>query len=78
MYKRQVYTTLYDPEGTFPEFRSARIVTSGLNRISALRRDHRLALPFLAFASNELRIDAEVVVASSTGWAHGFLSLIHI
>lgn len=67
-----VYTTLYDPEGTFPEFRSARIVTSGLNRISALRRDHRLALPFLAFASNELRIDAEVVVASSTGWAHGF------
>lgn len=27
-----VYTTLYDPEGTFPEFRDARIVTSPLNR----------------------------------------------
>lgn len=69
-----IYTTLYNPETTFPEFRDARIVTSWLNRVPAFRRDHRAALPLLPFAANSLRIDADVVVASSTGWAHGFPS----
>jgi len=67
-----VYTTLYDPDGTYPEFRDARIVVSPLNRIGLLRRNHRLALPLLPLASWALRPDAEVVVASSSGWAHGF------
>ena len=67
-----IYTTLYHPETTFPEFKNATIVTSGLNRVSLFRRHHRVALPFLAFASNRLHIDADVVVASSSGWAHGF------
>ena len=67
-----VHTTLYDPEGTYPEFADADIRTSLLNRIGALRRDHRLALPLLAPASSRMRIDADVVVASSSGWAHGF------
>lgn len=68
----ELYTTLYRPEGTFPEFREARIVTSWLNQVAAFRRDHRLALPLLAAAANSLRIEADVVVASSSGWAHGF------
>ncbi|RYB94629.1 glycosyltransferase [Nocardioides oleivorans] len=67
-----VHTTLYDPEGTYPEFAGADVRTSPLNRIGPLRRDHRLALPLLAPASSRLRIDADVVVASSSGWAHGF------
>lgn len=67
-----VHTTLYDPEGTFPEFRDARIVTSPLNRVGLLRRHHRAALPFLAPAASRMRIDADVVIASSSGWAHGF------
>ncbi|NPD03925.1 glycosyltransferase [Nocardioides sp. zg-1308] len=67
-----VHTTLYDPEGTYPEFRQAEVRTSALNRIGALRRDHRLALPLLAPAASRMRIDADVVVASSSGWAHGF------
>ena len=67
-----VHTTLYDPEGTYPEFADADIRTSPLNRIGPLRRDHRLALPLLAPAASQLRIDAVVVVASSSGWAHGF------
>ncbi|RYB92350.1 glycosyltransferase family 4 protein [Nocardioides glacieisoli] len=67
-----VHTTLYDPEGTYPEFARADIRTSPLNRVAALRRDHRLALPLLATASSRMRIDADVVVASSSGWAHGF------
>lgn len=67
-----IHTTLYDPDGTFPAFRDAHIVTSPLNRIGALRRDPRLALPLLAWASGRMRIDADVVVASSSGWAHAF------
>lgn len=68
-----LHTTLYDPAGTFPEFAGARIRTSWLNRITPLRRDHRRALPLLPFAARSLRIDdADVVIASTTGWAHGF------
>lgn len=66
-----LYTTLYDPEGTFPEFQNARIVVSPLNRVPLLRRDHRAALPLLPYAVSRLRVDADVLVASSSGWAHG-------
>ena len=67
-----VYTTLFDPASTFPEFSSVDVRTSGLNRVSVFRRDHRLALPVLALAANSIHIDADVVIASSSGWAHGF------
>lgn len=67
-----IYTTLYDPDGTYPEFRDARIVTSPLNRIGFFRRHHRAALPLLALAARTLRIEEDVVIASSSGWAHGF------
>ncbi|HEY5221573.1 MAG TPA: glycosyltransferase, partial [Microbacteriaceae bacterium] len=70
----KLYTTLYDPDGTFPEFRGADIIVSPLNRIGALRRNHRLALPLLAVASSRMHIPADVVIASSSGWAHGFRS----
>lgn len=67
-----VHTTLYDADSTYPEFAGADVRTSPLNRVGALRRDHRLALPLLASAASRMRIDADVVVASSSGWAHGF------
>ncbi|WP_210649303.1 glycosyltransferase [Nocardioides sp. SYSU D00065] len=67
-----VHTTLYDPDATYPEFRDADVRTSPLNRVAALRRDHRLALPLLAPTSSRMRVEADVVVASSSGWAHGF------
>ena len=67
-----VYTTLFDPAGTFPEFSSVDVRPSGLNRLAVFRRDHRLALPVLPFASNSIHIDADVVIASSSGWSHGF------
>ena len=41
-----VYTTLYDPDMTYPEFRDTRIITSGLDRFGPLRRHHHAALPF--------------------------------
>jgi glycosyltransferase involved in cell wall biosynthesis len=67
-----IYTLLYDPDGTFPEFRDRRIVTSPLNRVGPLRRHHRAALPLLPLAASRLRVPADVVLASSSGWAHAF------
>jgi glycosyltransferase involved in cell wall biosynthesis len=67
-----IYTTLYDPDGTYPEFRSLDIRTSPLNKVKFLREHHRAALPFLPVASSAIKIDADVVIASSSGWAHGF------
>lgn len=66
-----VYTTLYDPQGTFPEFADVPIHVTSLNR-TPLRRHHRAALPLLPFAAARHRIDADVTIASSSGWAHGF------
>jgi glycosyltransferase involved in cell wall biosynthesis len=66
-----LYTALYLPEGTFPEFAGADIRPLSLNRLPPLRRNHRLALPLLASAFSSLRIRADVVVCSSSGWAHG-------
>lgn len=68
----RIYTTLYEPDATYPEFKDLDIVVSPINRFSAFRRDHRKALPFLAPASSGIHIDADVVLASTTGWAHGF------
>ncbi|MFB9312326.1 glycosyltransferase [Nocardioides plantarum] len=67
-----VYTTLYDPDSTYPEFRDIDVRTSWLNRVAPLRRHHRAALPALPLAASSIRIDADVVIASSSGWAHGF------
>jgi glycosyltransferase involved in cell wall biosynthesis len=66
-----LYTSLYLPEGTFPEFGQADVRTLALDRVGLLRRHHRLALPLLAPAFSRLRVDADVVVTSSSGWAHG-------
>lgn len=67
-----MYTTLYDPAGTFPEFGDVELRTSALDRVGALRRHHRAALPFLAPAVDRQRVEADVLLASSTGWAHGY------
>lgn len=66
-----VYTSLYDPRGTFDEFRDHDVRTLGVNRVPLLRRRHRLALPVLAPAFSRLAIDADAIVCSSSGWAHG-------
>ncbi|GLI29367.1 MULTISPECIES: glycosyltransferase [Brachybacterium] len=68
----EIHTLFYEPEQTYPEFREMRIHTSGLNRVGTFRRDPRIALPLLAPASSRMRIDADVVIASSSGWAHAY------
>ncbi|MGW8567320.1 glycosyltransferase [Isoptericola sp. NPDC055881] len=67
-----MYTTLYDPSRTFPGFADVDLRLSGLDRNGLLRRHHRLALPLLARAVDEQRVDGDVLLASSTGWAHGY------
>ncbi|WP_407316536.1 glycosyltransferase [Isoptericola halotolerans] len=67
-----MYTTLYDAAGTFPEFAGLELRTSRLDRVGVLRRNHRLALPVLSRAVDGQQVDADVLVASSTGWAHGY------
>jgi len=66
-----VYTSLYDEQTTFPEFRHVEVRTSWLEHVPELRRRHRLALPLLASAFDHELVDADVVVCSSSGWAHG-------
>jgi glycosyltransferase involved in cell wall biosynthesis len=66
-----MYTTLYEPRTTFDDFAALDIRTSALNRLFLLRRDHRLALPILAPVVSRMIVDANVLLASSSGWAHG-------
>src|SRR5262249_48189746 len=65
-----LHTSLYEPDTTFPEFREQRIHTMPINRVRALRRHHRRALPVLAASFSRVVVDADVVVCSSSGWAH--------
>lgn len=67
-----IYALLYDPENTYPEFAERDIRVSRLNAFGIFRKYHRAALPILPFAANSMHIDADVVVTSSSGWAHGF------
>ncbi len=66
-----VYTSLFDPGATFPEFHTVDVRPSTLNRLGLLRRHHRLAFPLLAPAVSSIRVNADVLVCSSSGWAHG-------
>jgi glycosyltransferase involved in cell wall biosynthesis len=66
-----LYTSLFEPATTFPEFGSADVRPLQLNRVPILRRNHRLALPLLAPAFSSVEVEADAVLCSSSGWAHG-------
>ncbi|RJK98178.1 glycosyltransferase [Vallicoccus soli] len=69
---RRIFTSVYNPATTYPEFADFEVVTSGLNQVPLFRRDPRCALPLLPSAVEGLRIDdVDLVVCSSSGWAHG-------
>jgi glycosyltransferase involved in cell wall biosynthesis len=65
-----LHTSFYEQAGTFPAFRSADVRVMGLNRVRLFRRNHRLALPLLAHSFSSLELDADLVLCSSSGWAH--------
>ncbi|MEP6695486.1 MAG: glycosyltransferase [Pseudonocardiales bacterium] len=66
-----LYTATHLPSATFPEFSQHEIHTSVLNRVPAIRADHRLGLPLYAPVFSRMRIEADLVICSSSGWAHG-------
>jgi len=65
-----IYTSLYRPESTFPGFGELDVRTSFLDRLPVDRR-FRTLFPLYPAAFTSLgRIDADLVVSSSSGWAH--------
>jgi glycosyltransferase involved in cell wall biosynthesis len=66
-----LYTSLFDAESTFPEFARLQVRTLPINRVPGLRKRHRLAYPVLDRSFSHFEVDADVVLCSSSGWAHG-------
>jgi glycosyltransferase involved in cell wall biosynthesis len=65
-----LYTSLYRRGSTFPEFGELDIRTSFLDRLPVDRR-FRALFPLYPAAFRSLgTIDAELVISSSSGWAH--------
>ena len=67
-----IYTMLYDPETTYPEFAECDIRVSAANKFAPLRKHHRAGLPIYPLVAQSVFIDADVVITSTSGWAHGF------
>jgi glycosyltransferase involved in cell wall biosynthesis len=67
-----VYTLLYDRAATQGRFDGHPVTTSPLQRIGARQAGFRRLLPLLPLAARRLPVDdAEVVVSSSSAFAHG-------
>ncbi len=69
----ELRTLVHDADGTFPEFNDHAPVTSPLQRVAG-RASHRALLPVLPLATRSLAVgpgEADVVISSSSGWAHG-------
>jgi glycosyltransferase involved in cell wall biosynthesis len=66
-----LYTSLYRPASTFPEFASLAVRTSRLNRLP-VDRGFRALAPLYPLAFRSLgRLAEDVVISSTSGWAHG-------
>ncbi|MFW8745608.1 glycosyltransferase, partial [Mesorhizobium japonicum] len=67
-----IVTSVYAPSRTFAGFARFDVGQSFLRRIPFFATDPRRALPLLAAAWSRMPpIAADVVVCSSSGWAHG-------
>jgi len=71
-----VYTSIYDPDRMPERYRDWDIRASGLNRLPFARRKHQALLFMLpqVFEAFDLD-DYDLVVSSSSGFAHGVLTL---
>jgi glycosyltransferase involved in cell wall biosynthesis len=64
-------TSCWNPLTTYPEFRDYDVETLWPDRVNSFRRDPRRAFPVLAAAfSRHAIVNADVVLCSSSGWAH--------
>jgi glycosyltransferase involved in cell wall biosynthesis len=67
-----IYTMLYEPSTTYPDFAERDIRVSGLNKFKLARKHHRAVLPILPLVAESMFVDADIVLTSTSGWAHGF------
>lgn len=66
-----IYTSLYRPTSTFPEFAAKDIRRSPLDRLP-VDKGFRALAPLYPAAFRSLGVlDYDVVISSSSGWAHG-------
>lgn len=68
-----LYTSIYEPDATYPEFADHDIRPMWIDRFPALRAEHRRGLPLYPIAFSRVQFDPEpdVVLCSSSGFAHG-------
>lgn len=66
-----VHTSFYEPAWCYPAFAEVDVRTSPLDRIPAVRRRHRAVLPLMPAVMSSMRVDADVVVCGTSGWAQG-------
>lgn len=67
-----IYATVYDPEGTYPEFAELDVRSSFLQRLPHRGGRARALLPFYPAAVRTLRLRGyDLVVSSSSRFAHG-------
>lgn len=67
-----IFTSVYDPDGTFDEFRDADIRTSFLQSLPHRGNLFRAYLPLYPLAFGRFNLAGyDAVISSSSGWAHG-------
>ncbi len=77
-----IYTAVYDEQGTDGRFAGRRIQTSFLQRLRPSARTFRALLPLYPAAIESFDLSGyELVVSSSSAWAHGVMcgpSTVHV
>jgi glycosyltransferase involved in cell wall biosynthesis len=66
-----IFTSVYDADGTYGEFRTAEVHWTFLQRLPHHGRAVRALLPLYPFAFSRRLEGYDVVISSSSGWAHG-------
>jgi len=65
-----VYTSVYQSDRTFADFRHIPVRTTWLQRSRHFRHNHRHMMPLLGPTFSRLRPAADVTICSTTGWCH--------
>jgi len=66
-----IFTSVYDPEDTFPEYRTLDVRTSFLQPLPHKGNRFRALLPFYPAAFRRLHLRGyDLILSSSSGWAH--------
>jgi len=69
-----IFTAVYDEKGTEGRFAHRRVITSGLQRLHPTAATFRPLLPFYPAAMESLDLRGyDLVVSSSSAWAHGVI-----